>query len=215
MRLKLYWAKEENILCYEHSGECKPSRGNLVHVKNCSGTYVKKIGSHSIYHLCLLAENKRFSLSIIREELSLIWPRSKPINKKDVFYVRVKVNHLLPTFLADQDYKVFKQNVTDSVLLEGIDNAVDIQDDKVHVSATQLWKEVLSQIPDDRYSIVTFVKYLNLLQSSTKGFVSDLAIDEHGNTNGVVWQTATMRNNFEQFGGFCNVQQDENVMLRL
>ena len=102
-----------------------------MHVKNCSGTYMKKIGLQSIYCLCFLAENKRLSSSIIREELSLIWPRSKPINKNDVFYVRVKVNRLLPTFLADQDYEVFKQNVTDFVLLEDIDNAVDIQDDEV------------------------------------------------------------------------------------
>ena len=32
-----------------------------------------------------------------------------------------------------------------------------------------------------------------------------LAIGEHGNTNGVVWQTATMRDNFEQFGGFISL----------
>ena len=185
--------------------DCKPSQENLVHVKNRSGAYVKKIGSQSIYRLCLLAENKQLSLSIIREELSLIWPRSKPISKKNVFYVRVKVNRLLLTFLADKDYEVFKQNVTDYVLLEGIDNAVNIQDDEVHVFDTQLWKEVLSENPDNRTSIVTFVEYLNLLRSSTKGFVCDLAIDEHGNTNGVVWQTATVRDNFERFGGFISL----------
>ena len=48
------------------------------------------------------------------------------------------MNCLLPTFLADKDYEVFKQNVTDSILLEGIDNVVDIQDDEVRVFATQL-----------------------------------------------------------------------------
>ena len=57
----------------------------------------------------------------------------------------------------------------------------------VHELGTQLWKEVLSENPDNRYSDVTFVQYLNLLRSSTKGFVYNLAIDEHGNTNGVVW----------------------------
>ena len=75
----------KNVLCHEHFGDCNPIQENLVHVKNRSSTYVKKLGLQSIYRLCLLAEKKRLSLSIIREELSLIWPRSKPISKKNVF----------------------------------------------------------------------------------------------------------------------------------
>ena len=58
---------------------------------------------------------------------------------------------------------------------------------------------------DSADSIVTFVQYLELIQENAKGFVFKLAIDVKGNVHGVVWQTATMRDNFERFGAYISL----------
>ena len=44
--------------------------------------------------------------------------------------------------------------------------------------------------------------YLDLIRENAKGFAYELAVDDEGGLNGAVWQTATMRDNFERFGGY-------------
>ena len=45
---------------------------------------------------------------------------------------------------------------------------------------------------------------MNLLQSQT-GFIYEFATDGNGKVNGLVWQTATMRSNFERHGGYISL----------
>ena len=69
-----------------------------------------------------------------------------------------------------------------------------------------MWLDVLQDNDmDESNSIVTFLDYLKLLSQNAKGFVYKLAHDEKGDINGVVWQTATMRDNFERFGGYISL----------
>ncbi len=51
---------------------------------------------------------------------------------------------------------------------------------------------------------------MNLLQSQTTGFVYEFATDCNGKVNGLVWQTATLRSNFERYGGYISL----NTMKR-
>ena len=51
-------------------------------------------------------------------------------------------------------------------------------------------------------SLVSFTDYLKILSDKAPGFVNDLAYNSKGTINGAVWQTVTMSDNFERFGGF-------------
>ena len=92
----------------------------------------------------------------------------------------------------------FKDASNDSDFLGGI-NEIDIDDDMANEIARELWLDILSDANCDSSSIVTFSQYMNLLQSQTTGFVYEFATDYNGKVNGLVWQTATMRSNFERY----------------
>jgi len=46
------------------------------------------------------------------------------------------------------------------------------------------------------------LEYLDMIASKAKGFVYEVARDGSGAVVGAVWQTATMRDNFERFGDY-------------
>ena len=50
--------------------------------------------------------------------------------------------------------------------------------------------------------IITFKEHVKLLKMSNKGFRYQLFYDTTDKCTGCVWQTATMRDNFERHGGF-------------
>ena len=130
---------------------------------------------------------------------------NKDITTNDVFYIRDKVKKLMPTLRANPEYDAFKEAANDSELLAGIDNEMDIDDDMAHQLAKETWLDILQEKGDNSESILTFKKYLDLIQANAKGFVYELARDVKGNTFGVVWQTATMRANFERFGSYISL----------
>ena len=51
-------------------------------------------------------------------------------------------------------------------------------------------------------SKVRFLEYLDMIANKAKGFVYEIGRDGGGAVVGAVWQTATMRDNFERFGDF-------------
>ena len=55
---------------------------------------------------------------------------------------------------------------------------------------------------EEEYTLISFSDYLKILSEQAVGFAYELAYDSEGTINGAVWQTATMRDNFERFGGF-------------
>jgi hypothetical protein len=141
-----------------------------------------------------------------------VWPRAKEFSKYDVFNVRVKVMRLLPVYRRlDGDYEQFKEVVNAGHLLEGIDNEIDIDDDEAYVLAQSLWLEVTGSSVSKDEELFSFIEYLELIKSKAKGFAFQLAemsstTSESGKKLiGVIWQTATMRRNFELFGDFVGL----------
>jgi hypothetical protein len=69
-----------------------------------------------------------------------------------------------------------------------------------------MWQEIDDSHANCDDSIFSFINYLQLIKSKAKGFAYKLARDHRGGDNGkllgVIWQTATMRRNFELFGGY-------------
>ena len=152
-----------------------------------------------------MADNGSLTAAYIKRIIRPIWPKKKYISATDIFYIRLKVNKFIPTLRDKPDYDDFKKRVNGSVLLNGVYYEVDLDDDMAHELVKEMWLDVLQANLNSEDSIVTFVQYLELVQDNAKGFVYKLAIDAKGNVHGVVWQTATMRDNFERFGGYISL----------
>ena len=90
-------------------------------------------------------------------------------------------------------------------MLSGIDDAIDLDDDQVYELSSQIWLEVQESLGGSQDAIFSFVDYLELIASRATGFTYKLAEDTSGKKKrlvGVLWMTATMRRNFELFGGY-------------
>ncbi|KAL7532704.1 hypothetical protein ACHAWF_004217 [Thalassiosira exigua] len=143
-----------------------------------------------------------------------VWPGGKDFSKTDAFNIRVKVMRMLPTFReSNGDYLLFKSQIAESSLLGGIDDIPDLNDDEAYSLAQSLWLEIEETETNREESLFSFVEYLKLIQSRAKGFAYELVTNQfnkHDNVKkkkllGVLWQTATMRKNFELFGDYIGL----------
>ena len=195
-----------------HGENCVPGRQNRITTGQRSGQYVVKLPSNSLYTLCnFLQKNGSLRSQLIKHVLEPVWPKSKNITKHDCFNMRVRVNRLMPIYKStDGNYTDFQEVANANDLLDGIDNAPTLDDDEAYALAQSLWLEVMSTMNDEEDMIFSFIDYLELIKTRAKGFVYRLASSENNMGGersrkkllGVIWQTATMRRNFELFGGY-------------
>jgi len=194
----------ENAVC-EHGGHCKPSSQQQIMVRSRSGLYVKNVSDTAIFTLCnMLKHNSggRLKTVTIKSILQPIWPINKNISKHDIFNVRLRIRRLLPRLEKCDTFESFQKSINTSQLLAGLDSE-NMSDDEAYDMATLVWKELLNKGGDNSSdSLLCFEEYLQILSEKAKGFAYDIAHDSDGTINGAVWQTATMRDNFERFGGY-------------
>ena len=191
---------------YDHGGGCRPSAENLVRVKERGGDYKRGVTSSKNFQLCNMAENGQLDSAAIKQIISPIWPQKKGVTKFDVYYIKKKVTSYLPTLRENPDYESFCEHVNDSELLDGIDNEIDMDDDEINKMAKECWLDSLQQHSGDKNAAVySLMEYMTLLREKCKGFAYDVAYDTEGDLIGIVWQTATMRDNYERFGGYISL----------
>jgi len=191
----------------EHGGSCVPGRGNRVAVAKRAGLYIKSMPYMAVFSLCNYMEHGvKLTSSLIKSVLQPLWTKHKEITKHDTFNLRVKIRRLMPIYSnTNGDYEEFKKIVNANNMLNGIENDVTIDDDEAYELAQSLWLEVTSTVSNKEEAIFSFINYLELIKSRAKGFVFCLAKDKNGRKKtllGVLWQTATMRRNFELFGNY-------------
>ena len=188
----------------KHGGQCRQSPQQQIMVRSRSGLYIKNISENALFILCnmLKHNNGRLKSITIKNILQPIWPINKNISKHDIFNVKLRIRRLLPRFEKCDTFESFQKIINTSQLLAGLDSE-NMSDDEAYDMATSLWKELFNKGGDDSSdSLLRFEEYLQILSEKAKGFAYDLAYDSDGTINGAVWQTATMRDNFERFGGF-------------
>ncbi|KAL7450896.1 hypothetical protein ACHAWC_002749 [Mediolabrus comicus] len=194
--------------CTIHGGDCHPGAQNMVEAKSRAGAYVTKMPNNALYQLCNTAEFGKLSSSKIREVMAKVWPGRKIVDKNAVFNIRVKVMKCMPIFRkSNYDYEAFKEVVNASGMLQGIDNE-ELNDDEAYTLCQTLWLEIVNTTHSKEEAIFSFLEYLELIKSRAKGFVYKLAEDNSGKKKtllGVIWMTATMRRNFELFGGYISM----------
>ncbi len=214
-RYKKRWDRPIKIIdgCCTHGSACQPGKQNRVNTSQRARKYMNNMPKSAIYTLCNYMENLgRLDSNLITNIMKPIWPRAKEFSKYDVFNVRVKVMRLLPVYRrVDGDYEQFKEVVNAGHLLDGIENEIDIDDDEAYELAQSLWLEVSGSSVSKEGELFSFIEYLELIKSKAKGFAYQLA-EMPSNTSqwgkkliGVIWQTSTMRRNFELFGDFVGL----------
>jgi hypothetical protein len=214
-RYKKRWDRPIKIIegCCTHGSACQPSKQNRVNTSQRARKYMNNMPQSAIFTLCNYMENLgRLDSNLITNVMKPVWPRAKEFSKHDVFNVRVKVMRLLPVYRrSDGDYEQFKEVVNAGNLLYGIENEIDIDDDEAYELAQLLWLEVTGSSVSKDEELFSFLEYLELIKSKAKGFAFQLAemsskTSESGKKLiGVIWQTATMRRNFELFGDFVGL----------
>ena len=127
-----------------HGGKCTPSLQNLIITYNQSGHYVRNIPTLIIFQFCAsLEDGKHLKCETIRETICPHWPKNKEIGRSYVFNIRVSVLRLLPKYRqSNKDHHAFKEQVSNTDLLTGIDNATNINEDEAYELASSLWSEV-------------------------------------------------------------------------
>ena len=211
VRYKNVWDQPVEIkkgTCTVHSGGCNPGRQNRVATMSRKGSYVTDTPHSALYSLCNIAEHcGKLTSSAIKNVMKMVWPSQKTVTKQNIFYVRKKVMKCLPILRKSNDYEDFKSVVNCDDLLKGVDNE-ELDDDEAYQLAHTLWLEVLNTTDTKEEAIMSFIEYLELIKCRAKGFTYKLAEDTSGKEKklvGVVWMTATMRRNFELFGGYISL----------
>ena len=95
----------------------------------------------------------------------------------------------------------------------GVDN-MPLTEDNI----TQMSKDLRLEIMNDDINvdtIVTFQEYMLSLQSQNEGFSVTFLRSNQGCITGCIWQTAIMRDNFERFGGFKNMDTMKRHLTNL
>ena len=183
---------------------------NLVVRISRAGTYTKKTPHSALFSLCNIAEHcGKLTPSAIKNVMKVAWPSQKIVTKQNISYIRAKVMKLLPTLRKSNfDYEEFKKVVNCNDLLNGIDDE-ELDDDDAYQLAHTVWLDLLSTTNTKEEAIFSFIEYLNLIKCRAKGFTYKLAeeVDTSGEKKlvGVLWMTATMRRNFELFGGYISL----------
>ena len=75
-----------------HTNSCEPSRANRVAVTQASGNYVRLLPTRVMYTLCNYADQGiRLTHQLIKATIKSLWPKHKPIEGQDTFYIQLKV----------------------------------------------------------------------------------------------------------------------------
>ena len=70
----------------------------------------------------------------------------------------------------------------------------------------EVWQEVMNKTGEDKNDLlISFTEYMELLSKKDPEFVYEILEDTSGQITECLWMTATMRENFDLFGGYVCV----------
>ena len=84
-------------------------------------------------------------------------------------------------------------------------------DDNIAELGRDIWDELLND-SESKHCFFTFAEYMEALQDSNIGFDYQLLVDSNGRHIGCIWQTSTMKDNFDRFGGYLSIDAMREVL---
>ena len=188
---------------FKHTLPCKPSVVQVMYTNRTSGKYVSNVSDVATYTLIgLLKSNPTVKSSIIRSILKPNFPNKEYVSNTDIYNTKMRCYRLMPLYEeCNADYQLFMENLKQTKNIIGIDYEAETEDIAVKLSE-DVWSEILSnstssQLEDNAWNLKS---YMVKMAEQCPGFSYRFAYDSNGVCNGVLWMTATMRENFRRFG---------------
>ena len=139
-------------------------------------------------------------ISILKQN----FPTKQYVTNTDIYNTKIRCYQLMPIYeKSNLDYQLFMANMKQSNNLDGIDYEAQTTDLGIKHSE-DVWKSILSQgtssqLQDNSWNLHAFMEKMS---RECPGFTYRLAHDSEGVCNGVLWMTASMRENFRRYGSY-------------
>lgn len=192
---------------FEHTGLCTPCAQQQSLSRARSGQYTKSLSDISIFTMCTMYKRDgKLPSSVVKSLLKAQFPKYRNVSKRHVYYTKMKIRKMIPLLDKVESFQDFEALSNTSKLEFGLDNE-PISDDNIAEMAQDLWKDIMNsgREEDDDEVMLTFSEFMEDLKKTERGFKYVILSDSSGRCTGCIWQTATMRENFERFGSFASL----------
>jgi hypothetical protein len=190
---------------YRHTNGCFPSQCQLIVDKKSSGSYQDKVKLDALKDiLAVLKPGRPVNCQLLREMMRPLYPKTIAITAQDVWNMRLKVKKLL--FEAESSTLDTSQGISDSTaenLLPRGDNefvSLDELPAEFLPVASELATEILKVALLCGNDAAVIEAYLQKLHVADPNFTFRISRASDGSPCGYVWQTATMRADWEDYG---------------
>ena len=185
----------------EHTGTCEPCSQQQMIVRQRSGQYVAKLSVDTIYTLCsMYTQFGILKSNIVKPYLQTAFPKNKNVTKHNIWSLKRKIKEISKEVGKTDDFVTFEAKFKSSNLEVGIED-MSSYDDNIAEIGQEMWKDLMNEKSGDD-TFCTFYEYMQLISQNNQGFQYQFLQNNVGTITGCVWQTAVMRDNFEQFGGY-------------
>ena len=187
-----------------HTGSCQPSTQQQIIQRERSGEYIKCISDVALFTLCTMYKEKMSLKSYyVKSILQSQFPTNHNVTKFHVFNMKKRIKKMVPMLERVSNFQDFQRVFKTTKLERGLDDA-PLSDDNIAELGRDIWDELLNDSESEQ-CFFTFAEYMEALRQSNIGFDYQLLQDTNGRYTGCIWQTATMKDNFDMFGGFLSI----------
>ena len=123
------------------------------------------------------------------------------VNKFHVFNMKKKIKMMMPMLERVPNFQDFQIIFKTTKLDRGLDDT-PLTDDNITKFGRDIWDALLNDSESEHCFFFTFAEYMGALRDSNSGFDHQLQADTDGLYTGCIWQTSTMKDNFDRFCGF-------------
>jgi len=188
----------------EHTGTCNPSTQQQIIQRARSGEYIKCISDVALFTLCTIYKEKMSLKSYyVKSILQSQFPSNHNVTKYHVFNMKKRIKMMMPMLENVSTFQDFQRIFKTTKLDRGLDDS-PLTDDNIEELGRDIWDELLNN-SESEHCFFTFAEYMQSLQDSNSGFDYQLLADSNGRYTGCIWQTSTMKDNFDRFGGFVSI----------
>ena len=189
---------------FEHTGTCNPSTQQQIIQRARSGEYIKCISDVALFTLCTIYKEKMSLKSYyVKSILQSQFPSNHNVTKFHVFNMKKRIKKMMPMLERVSTFQDFQRIFKTTKLERGLDDS-PLTDDNIEELGREIWDELLNN-SESEHCFFTFAEYIQSLQDSNSGFDYQLLADSNGRYTGCIWQTSTMKDNFDRFGGFVSI----------
>jgi len=188
----------------QHTGSCNPSTQQQIIQRSRSGEYIKCISDVALFTLCTIYKEKMSLKSYyVKSILQSQFPSNHNVTKFHVFNMKRRIKMMMPMLESVSNFQDFQRIFKTTKLERGLDDT-PLTDDNIAELGRDIWDELLND-SESEHCFLTFSEYMQALQDGNSSFDYQLLSDSNGRYTGCIWQTSTMKDNFDRFGGFVSI----------